>query len=322
MSQPPPLLNDISEKADSLQKNKSTPRLKASLSINSPISAKSIKEEKPVTYDDYSMIPNITPKSILKHLPYKKFKKPTWKKQPCVIISCGSFSPPTYLHLRIMEEAKDCLERENFQVIGGILSPVNDQYGQLHKQSLQAADSKHRIAMARLGTQSSGWLGVSDFEVSLDKWTRVAVVLEAYGKALDYYYQNEYEQDDGDVDNDNDQEMKQQDEKKIALKFLGGSDLLKSMKTPNLWRQDHQQLILGHYGMVVVERDGSELTDEFYESYDMFTKYRDHIHAFKPSVENTISSSVVRSLIKKKQSIKYLTPDPVIEYIEKNQLYQ
>lgn len=277
-------------------------------------------KHKVVTYEDYDMIPNITPKSILQHLPLNKFKKPSWNKKPCIIVSCGSFSPPTYLHLRIMEEAKDCLEKENFQVIGGILSPVNDQYGQLHKRSLQAANSKHRIAMTTLATQSSPWLGVSDFEVSLDKWTRVAVVLEAYGKALDYYYQN----------GDGDQDMKQQDndndnddtDKQIALKFLGGSDLLKSMKTPNLWRMDHQQLILGHYGMVVVERDGSELTDEFYESYDMFTKYRDHIHAFKPSVENTISSSVVRDLIKKKRSIKYLTPDPVIEYIEKNQLYQ
>ena len=94
------------------------------------------------------------------------------------------------------------------------------------------------------------------------------------------------------------------------------------MKTPNLWRKDHQELILGHYGMVVVERDGSELNDDFYSSYEMFTKYRSHIHAFKPSVENTISSSVVRKLIGNKQSIKYLTPDSVIDYISKYNLYQ
>ena len=31
---------------------------------------------KPITYDDLDMIPNITPKSILQHLPYKKFMKP------------------------------------------------------------------------------------------------------------------------------------------------------------------------------------------------------------------------------------------------------
>ena len=254
---------------------------------------------------------------ILTILPPKQHR--SFKKPPCVIVACGSFSPPTFLHLRIMEEAKDTLSKD-FEVIGGILSPVNDQYGQLHKKSLQAATGKHRVAMANLAIDSSDWIGVSDFEVSLDKWTRVAVVLKCYGNALKYYYNNEYQHQDDQHKND---EIKQdKEEKTISLKFLGGSDLLKSMKTPNLWRQDHQEIILKDYGMVVVERVGDELTDEFWKSYEMFEKNKKNIYAFVPHVENTISSSKLRESIKNDWSIKYLTPDPVIEYIEKNKLYK
>eukprot|EP01084_Bolivina_argentea_P156909 273429_1 len=145
------------------------------------------------SYEELDMIPNITPNTILQHLPYKKFAQPSWQKPPCIILACGSFSPPTYLHLRILEDAKDALSNEGFEVIGGIISPVNDHYGTIHKNSLQAANGKHRINMTKLATETSNWIGVSDFEVSLNSWTRVAVVLGAYGKAINYYYNQNQE---------------------------------------------------------------------------------------------------------------------------------
>merc|ERR1712228_283665 len=217
--------------------------------------------------------------------------------------ACGSFSPPTYLHLRIMEEAKDCLESTaDFEVIGGILSPVNDKYGKIYKQSLQAANGRHRMEMCQRATSDSQWIGVTDYEISLNEWSRVAVILEAYGKALNHFYKN--------------------NQQKIAIKFLGGSNLLKSMKTPNLWSMDHQETILGEYGMVVVEREGDALNNEFFDEYEMFKKHKNNIYSFKPAVENTISSTKVRELIKSNKSIKYLTTDSVIEYIQKEKLYQ
>merc|ERR1712048_827664 len=113
------------------------------------------------------------------------------------------------------------------------------------------------------------------------------------------------------------------EEQKIAIKFLCGSDLLRGMKTPNLWAADHLELILGEYGVVVVERDGDTVNDEFFDGFpQMFQQYKNNIHSFAPSVENTISSTKVRNLIKSKRSIKYLTPDSVIEYIAKQKLYQ
>jgi len=39
-------------------------------------------------------------------------------KIPVVLVSCGSFSPPTLLHTRIMEEARDTMnDLGNYEVI-------------------------------------------------------------------------------------------------------------------------------------------------------------------------------------------------------------
>lgn len=50
-------------------------------------------------------------------------------KTPVVLVACGSFSPVTYLHLRMFEMARDYIKHQTqFEVVGGYLSPVNDQY--------------------------------------------------------------------------------------------------------------------------------------------------------------------------------------------------
>ncbi|KAK6135232.1 hypothetical protein DH2020_031040 [Rehmannia glutinosa] len=66
-------------------------------------------------------------------------------KHYVVLVSTGSFNPPTYMHLRCFELAKDALNSQGFCVIGGYMSPVNDSYGK--KGSRQA---EHRIAMCNL----------------------------------------------------------------------------------------------------------------------------------------------------------------------------
>ena len=50
-------------------------------------------------------------------------------KHPLVIVACGSFSPITYLHLRMFEMALDAItEQTRFEVIGGYYSPVSSNY--------------------------------------------------------------------------------------------------------------------------------------------------------------------------------------------------
>lgn len=50
-------------------------------------------------------------------------------KIPIVLVACGSFSPVTYLHLRMFEMAKDYVRQNtDFEILGGYLSPVSDMY--------------------------------------------------------------------------------------------------------------------------------------------------------------------------------------------------
>lgn len=43
---------------------------------------------------------------------------------PLVLVACGSFSPITYLHLRMFEMANDfCRINTHYEVVGGYLSP-------------------------------------------------------------------------------------------------------------------------------------------------------------------------------------------------------
>lgn len=62
-----------------------------------------------------------------------------------------------------------------YQVVGGIVSPVSDGYG---KQGLVLA--KHRIAMARLALQSSNWVTVDEWESQQPDWTETAVTMRYY----------------------------------------------------------------------------------------------------------------------------------------------
>lgn len=57
-------------------------------------------------------------------------------------------------------------------MIGGIISPVNDNYG---KKDLVAA--RHRVAMARLALQTSDWIRVDSWESEQAQWVETIKVL-------------------------------------------------------------------------------------------------------------------------------------------------
>ncbi|KAF2947605.1 hypothetical protein DAI22_02g381400 [Oryza sativa Japonica Group] len=50
------------------------------------------------------------------------------KRGVAVLVATGSFNPPTYMHLRMFELAKDELQQRGYSVLGGYMSPVNDAY--------------------------------------------------------------------------------------------------------------------------------------------------------------------------------------------------
>ena len=65
-------------------------------------------------------------------------------RTPVCLVACGSFSPITYLHLRMFEMAADYAKfHTDFEVVGGYLSPVSDAY---KKAGLASAEHRYVVA--------------------------------------------------------------------------------------------------------------------------------------------------------------------------------
>jgi len=80
-------------------------------------------------------------------------------RTPLVLIACGSFSPITFLHLRMFEMAADYARfNTEFEVVGAYLSAVGDAY---KKTGLVKAE--HRINMCGLAVEQSSWISGTFF---------------------------------------------------------------------------------------------------------------------------------------------------------------
>jgi len=227
-------------------------------------------------------------------------------KIPMVLVSCGSFSPPTHMHTRILEDARDVVDSQGkYSVIGGYLVPVNDAYG---KSSLAA--QHHRLAMTKLAVEHSSWLMADSWEVDQDGWTRTAVSLnrlkdeladvavEVGGKAAELGL--------------------------IEVRMVCGADLLESFPVilddgRPLWAEEDQQLILAKNGVCAITRQGTDL-DAVINTHEILRDNRSRIVQVELVVENNISSTVVRNQLVNGRSIKYFVEDGVSDYIDKHNL--
>ncbi|KAL9871266.1 nicotinamide/nicotinic acid mononucleotide adenylyltransferase 3 isoform X3 [Glossina fuscipes] len=237
-----------------------------------------------------------------------------------VLIACGSFSPPTPMHLRMFEIAKDHFEvNGTHKVVGGIVSPTHDGYG---KKGLAAA--KHRCAMIKLALQSSSWIRLSDWETQQDGWSRTKSVLQYHQNFMNNYINSP----------DVTATMSGYDclpgwlpanlrvrKDPVQLKLLCGADMLESFGVPGLWSDADIEDIVAHHGLVVVTRSGAN-PEKFIFDSDVLTKYQRNITLVINWVPNDVSSTVIRRLLARGQSVKYLINDMVIEYIRQNGLFQ
>jgi hypothetical protein len=93
--------------------------------------------------------------------PTKKLREGTPDAPRIVLVACGSYNPPTFLHLRLFEAARDKLEKEmGYEVIGGYMSPVHPAYG---KTGLVSGE--HRYNMCKRAVASSDWIDVDPWEM-------------------------------------------------------------------------------------------------------------------------------------------------------------
>lgn len=209
------------------------------------------------------------------------------------------------MHLRIFELARNYLQYDTkqFNIIGGYLSPVHDSYG---KSSL--IDSSHRYTMCHIALESHKWLNVSDIEIEQVQWTPTADVLSIYSNAINHQLQHQSSTKNS------------LPVHPVNVLLLCGADLLSSVLVPNLWATEHLDIIFGKYGVAVIERTGMDL-NELINNNSILYKYKHNIHIIPQTITNTISSTSVRQLLQKNQSVKYLIPDKVIDYIVKHELY-
>ncbi|CAH9139872.1 unnamed protein product [Cuscuta epithymum] len=226
----------------------------------------------------------------LHELPIPKTENRTY----VVLVSTGSFNPPTYMHLRCFELARDTLSSQGFCVIGGYMSPVNDAY---KKKGLISA--KHRIAMCHLACKSSEFVMVDQWEASQNTYQHTLTVLSRIKLSL---------LNSGLLS----------DSLKVML--VCGSDLLKSFSTPGVWIPEHVRTICRDFGLVCVRRDSQDV-DKIITDDDILNAYKANIKIVDEVVPNGVSSTGLRDCILKRLSIKYLTADEVIGYIEKHNLY-
>jgi len=245
-------------------------------------------------------------------------------KTRVMLLSCGSFNPITDMHLRMFELARDYLHNLGiYQVIGGIISPVNDAY---NKKDL--ATAKHRCKMVDLALQTSNWVKLDCWESDQDCWIPTVSVLDHHQTILNSVtntnnaVNSAKRQKLEDLNNMNNNEQKTDWDlsQPVHIMLLCGADLLESFGVPNLWKDSDIAQIVGKYGLVVITRNGSNPERFIYDS-DILSKLRGSIHIVTEWITNEVSSTHIRRALKRGNSVKYLIQDSVLNYIKDHDLY-
>lgn len=156
------------------------------------------------------------------------------ERTPLVLIACGSFSPITFLHLRMFEMAADYARfNSNFEVVGAYLSCVGDAY---KKTGLVKAE--HRINMCSSAVGQSSWISVDPWEALHGEYLETAKVLDHFEHEINGVL-------DG-VETPNGR-------KKCRIALLAGADLIQTMSTPGVWAPKDIDYILKNFGAFIVE---------------------------------------------------------------------
>eukprot|EP00095_Tigriopus_kingsejongensis_P005825 maker-scaffold425_size175135-snap-gene-0.44 protein:Tk05825 transcript:maker-scaffold425_size175135-snap-gene-0.44-mRNA-1 annotation:"nicotinamide mononucleotide adenylyltransferase 1" len=230
------------------------------------------------------------------------------------LLACGCFNPPTIMHLRMFELAKEHLESLKYRphrVLGGVLSPAHDKYG---KQGL--VSGQHRGSMLQAAVESHPFIRVSQWELEQAEWTRTRRVLDSYQAMVDTYAAQGSERPDWIAP-----EIPHEDLTGASFYLLCGDDLVNSFSIPNLWSQADTLAIARDYGLVVLSR-GESRPQEVVNGSDILFEHQENIHFVLSNMGTDISSTKIRQAQRRGRSIRYLAPNEVIEYIQKHQLYQ
>ncbi|CAK7340712.1 unnamed protein product [Dovyalis caffra] len=212
-----------------------------------------------------------------------------------VLVATGSFNPPTFMHLRMFELARDALQSEGYRVIAAYMSPVSDAY---KKAGLLSGE--HRLQMCRLACETSDFIMTDPWEANQSTYQRTLTVLQRVERSFA----------DG---------MKRS-RKSLKVMLVCGSDLLQSFSIPGCWIREQVRTICSDYGVVCIRREGQDV-NKIISDDEILSENKGNIRVTDDLVPNQISSTRVRECISRGLSIKYLTADGVIDFIREKGLY-
>lgn len=165
-----------------------------------------------------------------------------------------------------------------------IFMPVNCNYQKSEMPTL----NDHRFYMLDMVCKDLSKVEVSRLELDFD---RVLTTIETLRILKEKYPNNE-------------------------IVFATGTDNLQELYTWNNYLD-----ILKEFKLLIFER-GNDSFDEIVEKTDFLKQNRDSLIKLENSIRTNLSSTYVRKNLRIGKSVKFLVPDCVIEYIEKNKLYK
>ena len=189
------------------------------------------------------------------------------------------------------EMTSESFNGTEYHVIGQYMSPVSDAY-----QKKGLATSEHRVAMCELAVNSTAIM-VDPWEANQTKYTPTKLVLD--------HFESELVKVLG---------------KRPHIYLICGSDLLNSFNTPGLWAEDDMNDILENYGIVCLQRNGAD-NKKIVETNAIMKSHSHNIRLVDQWTLDPTSSTELRNALMQGKSIRFLTPDPVLEYIKQHKLW-
>ncbi|KAH7728723.1 cytidylyltransferase [Aphelenchoides avenae] len=219
---------------------------------------------------------------------------------PVALVACGSFNPPTFMHMRMFERARDFLEKDcGSHVVEGIISPVADTFAKPELISAQ-----HRLKMAELAVSSSSWIRADGWECQKTEWSRTLTVLKHHREELRKKYSSP-----------------------VRLLLLCGADVVDSFvrilpNGKNLWEPSDVQDIVRDFGIIVLNRTGGTSLETLKSMASLDPTTLANVAVLEDDAfPNEMSSTRLRRAIRAGRSIRYCSPDGVVDYIVQHKLY-
>lgn len=202
----------------------------------------------------------------------------------------GTFNPIHYGHLRGAEEVRESFELDKVIFIPSGVPPLKNS---------DVIEGVHRLRMTELAIKDNPYFEVSDYEIKI-KEPSYTVNTVAYLKKL--YWRD-------------------------TLLFIIGVDSFFELP---LWYKPEE--LLKMIDFIVMSRPGIEEIEHKLENFGFIeSKESENIFKIKNSDKRVyyakispfwISSTILRDMIRKNKSVRYLLPDIVIKYLENNKLYR